>query len=580
VGPTATYSWTQPGVYTISITAASPCGGIASTTYTVRVCQPVQQATVSGPNWLLVGDPGTYTAGYLPGNATPPITFTWDSGSEGPTAIYSWSSPGARSVSVTATNLCGLAVSSPYAVTVCQPVTAASISGPPMLWVGKEGTYAAGFLPSNATLPVTFTWDNGTVGPTANYRWYDQGTHTIAVTATNPCGLRVRTTYNVTVCQPVQEVTIQGPVALLAGQAGKYTASYLPLTATLPVALTWNNGTVGPTAWYSWPDPGTHLVVVTATNSCQGEARAVYTVTVGVCRSVDQVTVSGPDMLVVGQDGTYTAGYLPGNATPPITFAWDNGTIGSSAVYGWPSPGMRSIVVTATNPCGERASAPYGVKVCQPVQTVTVSGPTVLKVGQAGTYGAGYSPVTTSLPITITWSNGTVGPTAIYSWPTVGTRMITATVANSCGVVRRSLAVSVWFQIYLPLATWNWNRCHLAPGSFGEVEPNDNPGSANGPLCSDTAYNAQPNDANDYFSFPCGIETVRVRVTNYAPGVHGQLLVYDGEDWICWDSGCEYGVCDCAGSTGDGGTCYARVYTDPLFTSSAWYTLRAIFRGY
>jgi hypothetical protein len=40
-------------------------------------------------------------------------------------------------------------------------------------------------------------------------------------------------------------------------------------------------------------------------------------------------------------------------ASPPITFTWDNGTVGSSAAYIWSVTGTYTVVVTATNGAGQ-----------------------------------------------------------------------------------------------------------------------------------------------------------------------------------------------------------------------------------
>jgi hypothetical protein len=53
---------------------------------------------------------------------------------------------------------------------------------------------------------------------------------------------------------------------------------------------------------------------------------------------------------------------------------------------------------------------------CMPVEVVEITGPPALPVGRTGNYGATVQPITASVPLSFTWDNGTVGPTAIYSW--------------------------------------------------------------------------------------------------------------------------------------------------------------------
>ncbi len=78
-----------------------------------------------------------------------------------------------------------------------------------------------------------------------------------------------------TSCQAVQTINLYGPSSLWAAETGIYVAAYTPPTATPPVTLTWSNGTVGPSAAYSWTNPGEYVVVVTATNLCAQLAQSL-----------------------------------------------------------------------------------------------------------------------------------------------------------------------------------------------------------------------------------------------------------------------------------------------------------------
>jgi PKD repeat protein len=150
------------------------------------------------------------------------------------------------------------------------PLVASLQSDPGVLGlpVHFTATLAAG------TSPLTYTWDCGGPGcgtgldtATPVYTYSIPGTFTVVLTVENKYGSDIISD-TVMVCQPVEDVTVNGPGNLLTKEVGFYTAICTPTIATLPVALTWDNGTVGPTATYSWTVPGTYTLIVTATNFC------------------------------------------------------------------------------------------------------------------------------------------------------------------------------------------------------------------------------------------------------------------------------------------------------------------------
>jgi PKD repeat protein len=412
---------------------------------------PIEEVVIAGPTSLPSGISGLYSATYSPPTATLPVTFTWDSGAAGATAAYSWTVPGTYTVTVTATNPFRQ-VSDTLAVTVfCRPVDAVQVSGPPALLVGQEETYVAASQPLTASRPLTLTWSNGTIGPAAVYSWTVSGSYAVIVTATNLCS-EVSATLTVTVCQPVAGAAVAGPAFLLVGEMGSYTATYAPPTATLPVTLAWDNGALGPTAVYSWTAPGVYTVTVTATNPC-GEIRASLMVT--VCQSVEGAAVAGPAFLLVGEVGSYTATSAPPTATLPVTLAWDNGAAGPTAAYSWTAPGVYTVTVTATNPCGE-ARASLMVTVCQPVEgTGFVWEPFAPATGEVVTFTGTASG---TLPITFSWNLGdgsvAAGMVVTHCYAQPGDYTVRMTATNACGVgvwqgllqVRRP----TW-MIYLPL---------------------------------------------------------------------------------------------------------------------------------
>ncbi len=160
--------------------------------------------------------------------------------------------------------------------TPCVPPEEADIAGLARQPMGVTGLYSATYAPPNATLPLTFAWNNGAVSSTAAYSWSTIGSYTVTVTATSLCG-QAHGMFTVTVfCQPLAGVPVSGPSALLAGQEGAYEAAPQPLTASLPLTFTWDNGASGPTAVYSWTLPGTQTLTVSATNACGGVRGGVF----------------------------------------------------------------------------------------------------------------------------------------------------------------------------------------------------------------------------------------------------------------------------------------------------------------
>jgi hypothetical protein len=66
---------------------------------------------------------------------------------------------------------------------------------------------------------------------------------------------------------------------------------------------------------------------------------------------------------VVNQETTYRASPLPITASRPLTFTWDNGSAGSTAVYSWTMTGTQMLTVTGANTCGPGPVVPVPVQV-------------------------------------------------------------------------------------------------------------------------------------------------------------------------------------------------------------------------
>jgi hypothetical protein len=90
VGASASYTWTEVGVYTVVVTAAAACGDPVTATYPVtvtNVCTAVESVNIAGPTSVPSGTAVTLHASYTPADATG-VALLWDNGTPGPSAEY------------------------------------------------------------------------------------------------------------------------------------------------------------------------------------------------------------------------------------------------------------------------------------------------------------------------------------------------------------------------------------------------------------------------------------------------------------------------------------------------------------
>jgi hypothetical protein len=294
-GASAEYTWTEEGIHTIVVTATGACGDPVTGTYTVIVttdCVPVVSISIDGPTDVPSGVATPFTASYLPANATG-VELAWDNSAGGPIAEYTWMEEGIHTVVVTATDACGFSATDTHPVNVEHAIAGLSVINDSPTPLGQFTTLTATVTAAGGEtllLPgdgYAWAFGDGETGSGAVVtHTYPFGIHTAIVTASNSVSsLAAATTVTVTgVCTPVQSVSIDGSTDVLSGTVVTLNASYIPTDATA-VTLEWDNGTVGASAEYTWPE-GVYTVVVTATAACDDPVFATHTVTVVASRRV------------------------------------------------------------------------------------------------------------------------------------------------------------------------------------------------------------------------------------------------------------------------------------------------------
>ncbi len=203
----AIYHWNSAGNHTVQVTGRN-CGSqdysdSQVVSITAACAAPLVGVSITGQSSGYTGLTYQFTALPEPGNATPPIGYTWSSdglidGQGTAQASYTWALTGSHTISLTAAN-CGGTVGAEHTINLTAPpsgcdfpLTGFAIYGPTTGQTGQDLTFTGHITPLNATTPITYTWSSaGLVGgqgsATAVYNWATPGQYQISASASN-CG--------------------------------------------------------------------------------------------------------------------------------------------------------------------------------------------------------------------------------------------------------------------------------------------------------------------------------------------------------------------------------------------------------
>ncbi len=210
---------TCPATDQRGITRPQDGDGDATATCDIGAFELVRQApisvTITGDSSGLVNSNHTFVATVSPVTTTQPITYVWQATNQ--TTItntgkgitdavsFTWTGTGAQVVTVTVNNGLGTQTDThAFIVTAgTQAITGVTISGATSGSLAGTYTFNADVLPSNATQPITYTWQADGQSPVTHtgkgitdsvtFQWTTEGTKTITVTATNEVGSQVDT---------------------------------------------------------------------------------------------------------------------------------------------------------------------------------------------------------------------------------------------------------------------------------------------------------------------------------------------------------------------------------------------------
>jgi PKD repeat protein/subtilisin family serine protease len=283
-----------------------------------------------------------------------------------------------------------------------------------------------------------------------------------------PDDILVPITMTVVNCIPVQDANFAwAPLSPFAGDTVVFTGT---ASGGEPITYTWDFGDGGTDSGanvsHVYAAAGIYTVTLTAANACPSEITVVYQITVQEppCPPVEANFTWAPTMPVVDEVVTF---YGVATSTAPIvSYEWVFGdtAMGSGAIvtHTYAATGTYTVILTATNDCGEFAVVSYDVTVaapppCDDVQIITA---TYTPAGCTVTFTV---ELTGTEPFTYLWDFGAfgtfTGASPVVDFQATGTYTGTLQVWNCVsGHATRDLSVTVactppvvYYYVYLPV---------------------------------------------------------------------------------------------------------------------------------
>ncbi|MCX6249756.1 MAG: hypothetical protein NTX61_03295 [Bacteroidetes bacterium] len=478
---TVTVTWTTTGAKTVSVnyTDANGCTAASPTIYNVTV-NALPVPTLSGPNPVCQNSTGNvYTT------ETGMTNYSWSVSAGGSitaggttssnTVTVTWTTSGARTVSVNYYNAANCAAAAPtvYNVTV-NALPVPTIAGPAPVCVNSTGnvyTTQAGMTGYSWSVSAggTITGGGTSISNTITITWLTTGANTVSVNYTNSngCQAATPTVYNVTV-NALPTPTLAGPATVCVNSAGNVYSTQAGMTnyiwsVSSGGTITAGGTTLSNTVTVTWTTTGSKTVSINYTNSngCTAPSATVYPVTVN---ALPVPTITGPNSVCQNSTGNnYTT------ETGMTNYVWTvsaggtitaGGTATSTLVtVTWNTVGAQTVSVSYTNGNGCTAATPtvYNVSV-NALPAPTISGPAAVCANSTGNIYSTQAGMTNyswvvSSGGTITLGGGTTNSFVVVTWTTAGARTVSVNYTNGNGCTAASPTVKNVTVYALPLPT-------------------------------------------------------------------------------------------------------------------------------
>lgn len=282
-GPRATHTYALSGQFTLNLTVTDSAGQTAYSNQTESVSQGMVAVARACSGTLDVGENCTFSAGSSGGVGA--ISYTWNSGTDtatGRTAVFSFSTVGNHSVSVTAMDATGSTGTAQVIVRVV-PAMVVHLVGNGDGEVGVGSLFSASVTGGDP--PVRFTWqvDNGTAstGPTLKNVFTEEGANLVKLTATDAANATTNQSLWVDVIGAFS-VALAGPGSLPVGVNGSWGATVNGGWGPLVIDWSFSDGFTdhGFQTTHSFSSPGVYQLNVSVDDALNGTWESTLNLTV------------------------------------------------------------------------------------------------------------------------------------------------------------------------------------------------------------------------------------------------------------------------------------------------------------
>ncbi len=384
------HTYAQDGIYTVTLVATGPCGTSTFSQTVVIATPPVAGFTAAPTSGC-----GPLTVQFTNTSSPNATSFQWffpggtpdTSTQQNPAVTYT--APGTYSVTLVASNAAG-------SDTVVANSAVVVLPGPVAGFTATTNGFTAAFTNTSANAD-SYTWDfgDGNTSTAANpeHTYSQDGTYTVTLVATGPCGT---STFSQTVV--IATPPVAGFTAAPTSGCGPLTVQFTNTSSPNATSFQWffPGGTPdtstqqNPAVTYT--APGTYSVTLVASNAAGSDT---------VVANSAVVVLPGPVAGFTATTNGFTAAFTNTSANAD-SYTWDFGDGNTSTAanpeHTYSQDGTYTVTLVATGPCGTSTFS----------QTVVIATPPVAGFTAAPTSGCG--------PLTVQFTNTSSPNATSFQW--------------------------------------------------------------------------------------------------------------------------------------------------------------------